>query len=440
MQRRTLLSLAAHGEIDSSDENAGLTPFSFPRGIEGIQPTVRRKRLSVPIFGTPHLCHGLLGFLLLALCAGTLEVWAQAVPVPEMARIPAGTFQMGSEEGASWEKPVHRVEVSEFWISKRPVTLREFRAFQPKHEAPVAAESGGNPDESPVTDVSWDDAAAYCRWLSEKTSNPYRLPAEAEWERAVRGGLEQKKYPWGDEPPVPEEKVDDLSYRAAPKPNAFGVIGAHRNLWEWTADWYDPEYYQKSPEKDPQGPESGQFRVLRGGGYRNDPNSVFNWNRGSARPQSATSVITFRVVRVASATPPVVSQQRPRPAPVAASAPVATPAEAGAPSGPVVVSGIEVTRAAAQTTIRVATSGRATFKTLQFGGPERLVIDIPGANEIAGANRTTAVNHLGVLRVRSSQFSAEPPVVRIVIDTERRVDFEINAEAGALEVQIRAAP
>jgi hypothetical protein len=256
----------------------------------------------------------------------------------------------------------------------------------------------------------------------------------------VRGGLEQRKYPWGDEPPVPEEKVDDLSYRAAPKPNALGVIAAHRNLWEWTADWYDPEYYQKSPEKDPQGPESGQFRVLRGGGYRNDPNSVFNWNRGSARPQSATSVITFRVVRGVSATPPAVSQQRPRPAPVATTAPVATPAEAGAPSGPVVVSGIEVTRGPAETTIRLATSGRATFKTLQFGGPERLVIDIPGTNEIAGANRTTAVNHLGVLRVRSSQFSTEPPIVRIVIDTEQRVDFEINAEAGALEVQIRAAP
>jgi formylglycine-generating enzyme required for sulfatase activity len=375
-----------------------------------------------------------LGFVLLAVCAGALEGWAQSsVPVPEMARIPAGLFQMGSEEGASWEKPAHRVEVSEFWISKRPVTLREFRAFQPKHEATTTDESGGNPEEGPVTDVSREDAAAYCRWLSEKTGHSFRLATEAEWERAVRGGLEQKKYPWGDEPPVPVEKLDDLNYRAAPKPNAFGVIAAHRNLWEWTADWYDPEYYQKSPEKDPQGPESGQFRVLRGGGYRNDPNSVFNWNRGSARPQSATSVITFRVARGGPAAPPAVSEWRPSPPPA--------PVEAAAPGGPVQVRGIEVTRSPAETVIRLATSSRAEFKTMRLNNPERLVIDIRGSLlEIPAASRTVQVNHLGVVRVRSAQFSTEPPVARVVVDMERGLNFEVSPGAEALEVQLRSAP
>jgi hypothetical protein len=248
----------------------------------------------------------------------------------------------------------------------------------------------------------------------------------------VRGGLEQKKYPWGDEPPVPEEKLDDLSYRPQPKPNAFGVIAAHRNLWEWTADWYDPEYYQKSPQKDPRGPESGQFHVLRGGGYRNDPNSVFNWNRGSARPQSATSVITFRVARGAATAPPAVSQQPSRPA--------QAPVETAASPGPVQVGGIEVARGPAETTIRVAMSGRPAFKTMRLGEPERLVIDIPGTIDMASASRNTEVNHLGVSRVRSAQFSAEPPVVRIVVDMERRLNFEINPAEGALEVQLRAAP
>ncbi len=372
-----------------------------------------------------------LRFFLLVACAGALEVWAQSsIPVPEMARIPAGSFQMGSEEGASWEKPVHRVEVSEFWISKRPVTLREFRAFRPGHEA---KESSGNSEEQPVTDVHWEDTAAYCRWLSEKTGHSFRLATEAEWERAVRGGIEQKKYPWGDEPPVPEEKTADLNYRPEPKPNAFGVIAAHLNLWEWTADWYDPEYYQKSPEKDPQGPASGQFHVLRGGGYRNDPNSVFSWNRGSARPQSATSVITFRVARGGPAAPPAVSERRP--------SPPSAPVEAAAPGGPVQVRGIEVTRSPAETVIRLATSGRAEFKTMRLNNPERLVIDIRGSLlEIPAAGRTVQVNHLGVLRVRSAQFSTEPPVVRIVVDMERGLNFEVSPGAEALEVRLRTAP
>ncbi len=381
----------------------------------------------------------LLAIAWLCIFADAPELRAQSsVPIPEVVGIPAGSFQMGSEDGASWEKPVHRVEVSEFWIGSKPVTLREFRAFRPKHEAPAASQSGGDAEEDPVTDVSWDDAAAYCRWLSERTGSSFRLPLEAEWERAVRGGLEQKKYPWGDEPPVPEAKLDDLSYRAEPRPNAFGVIAAHRNLWEWTADWYDPEYFQKSPDKDPQGPENGQFRVLRGGGYRNDPNSVFNWNRGSARPQSANSVITFRVARGGPVAPPVVSEQHRAPALPPKSAPATAAAES--PEGPVQVRGIEVTPGPAETAIRIATSGRATFKTLRFGSPERLVIDIPGTNEITSANRTIAVNHLGVLRVRSSQFSAEPPVVRVVVDMERRLEFEAASEAGALQIRISAAP
>ncbi len=124
---------------------------------------------------------------------------------------------MGSEEGASWEKPVHRVEVGEFWIGKRPVSNGEFRAFQPQHRSP-----GGDGDQAPVTSVGWQAAQDYCRWLSRKTGDPYRLATEAEWEKAARGGLEGKKYPWGDEPPVPQDKLKDESFRPAERPNAYG--------------------------------------------------------------------------------------------------------------------------------------------------------------------------------------------------------------------------
>jgi formylglycine-generating enzyme required for sulfatase activity len=370
--------------------------------------------------------------LLFALLAAVSPGWTlrAQVPVPEMVQIPAGSFLMGSEEGASWEKPVHKVEVSEFWIGRRPVTLREFRAFRAAHPTPGndAAAPDAADAEQPAANVSWEDAAAYCRWLAERTGQPFRLPAEAEWERAVRGGLEQKKYPWGDDPPVPADRVDDPTYRPAPRPNAIGVEAAHRNLWEWTADWYDPEYYKKSPEKDPPGPANGQYKVLRGGGYRNDPNSVFTWNRGSARPRSATEVITFRVARGEPVSRPAVSERRP-------------PAAIAIPSGRVVLSGVQVLRGEKDLSIRLTTSSQASFKTMQLENPNRFVIDVTGGTmELPASSRSVAVNHLGVLRIRAAQFATDPPVARVVIDAERRLEFTVEAGPDALQIRLRTTP
>ena len=132
---------------------------------------------------------------------------------------------MGSSNGAAWEKPVHTVEISAFAIGKRPVTNAEFRAFRPSHHS-VANDN----DESPVTDISWEDAVEYCRWLSDQTGRPYRLPSEAEWERAARGGLEQKKYPWGDEAPavLPAPTAD--GHRAIDQPDVRAYVAT---LEEW---------------------------------------------------------------------------------------------------------------------------------------------------------------------------------------------------------------
>ena len=222
--------------------------------------------------------------------AASLPAEAQ-VPIPEMVAVPQGAFLMGSEDGASWEKPVHRVEMPAFLIAARPVTNAQFRAFRPDHQSAV-----DNSDTAPVRGVSWEDAAAYCLWLREKTGDAYRLPTEAEWERAIRGGLEQKKYPWGDDPAVPEAAVGNRSAWPPAPPNPFGVSIEHE-LWEWTADFYHRNYYQESPPSDPKGPAEGEFRVLRGGSYPNDPNSTRCSNRGSARPKTVLPNVTFRVAR-----------------------------------------------------------------------------------------------------------------------------------------------
>jgi len=342
------------------------------------------------------------------------------LPVPETVPIPAGEFLMGSEEGAIWEQPVHKVRVSAFRIGKQPVTNREFQAFRPEHPA-----TGG--PEDPVKDVSWHDAQEYCRWLSAQTGKPYRLPTEAEWERAIRGGLEQKTYPWGDEPPFPEDQGGAAAFDPAERPNAFGMLLSGDNSWEWTADRYDPEYYANSPRQDPQGPAEGKYRVLRGGGYRNDPNSVRCANRGSARPETASGLITFRVAMGAKPKPqpPRISEAKPR-----------EPAGDASTGAPFSVTGASVESSEGELTLILATSGEPVHRDFVLSGPDRLVIDFPGAQmEIAGKS-SLKVGRRGVKQVRWAQFKADPPVARVVVDLSRPPNYRIEKRQDALVVRL----
>lgn len=127
-------------------------------------------------------------------------------------------------------------------------------------------------DLKPMVNVAWRDAEALCERLSTPTVR-YCLPTEAEWERAARGGLADRRYPWGDEPPTPERcdfwRFDEFSVkpmRAFP-PNDYGLYGMAGSVWEWTADWYDAEYYRHSPRRSPTGPDTGRERVIRGGSW-----------------------------------------------------------------------------------------------------------------------------------------------------------------------------
>jgi len=384
--------------------------------------------------------------LLLTGCLVAGVLLAQSVP--ETVGIPAGPFQMGSAEGAAWEKPVHQVTVSEFSIGKRPVTLAEFRAFRPTHPNPPNLEQGVNAGAKPVTGVSWEDAQAYCRWLSKKTAKSYRVPTEAEWEKAIRGGLEAKPYPWGDEPPIPADKAGDAGYAIPERANPWGIFAGTYGAWEWVADGYSADYYRDSPDTDPQGPEGVRYRVLRGGGYRSDPNSVRCANRGSARPGTSSEVVTFRVA-LAGTRPAEVTQSRPAPRTTPPPTPAPAKSKQPAPTqpaqprsttagGPVSITGISVETESNQVVVTIAASAQPQYKTMVLTGPDRLVIDVlRGTLAVPSAQRAVNVAALGVNRVRAAQFKNNPLIARIVVDMESRLDFNIAAEANRLVVRLQ---
>lgn len=225
---------------------------------------------------------------------------ARLVFEPQMVRIPAGKFLMGTtkeqaeqvikEGGESWkeytkrEQPQHTVELSEYFIGKYPVTNREYQAFvrEAKYKPPQGWDGDQFPAEKgshPVVDVSWNDASEYCKWLSGKTQKNYRLPTEAEWEKAARGE-DGRIYPWGNDfdpkrANTSESGIGNTSDVGKFSPQGdspYGCADMAGNVWEWCNDWFKEDEYkqrQASVEKDPQGPEKGQARVLRGGSFVN---------------------------------------------------------------------------------------------------------------------------------------------------------------------------
>jgi sulfatase modifying factor 1 len=195
---------------------------------------------------------------------------------PRMVRIPEGYFLMGSDAGQDNERPVHRVWVDAFELAACQVTNAEYGKFlaATRHRKPLHWDDGlfSHP-EQPVVAPSWFDAVAYCEWLSGLSARRYRLPTEAEWERAARGGAEQKLFPWGD---APLESLENYAarWKTAPEPvgraeqNAYGLFDIGANVHEWCADWFDADYYRNSPARNPRGPETGTRRSSRGGSWR----------------------------------------------------------------------------------------------------------------------------------------------------------------------------
>jgi sulfatase modifying factor 1 len=219
------------------------------------------------------------------------------------ARIPAGRFLMGSEAGQDDERPVHPVEIAAFDCAVCPITQAQYAEFlrATGHHAPREWPAEITVAGLPVTGVSWDDAQAYCRWRCD-AGDSMRLPTEAEWEYAARGGREGAAYPWGDEIPawVPNEgrgPLDGPWPVTMGEPNGFGLFGIGANIHEWCADWYAADYYARSPTANPVGPETGTRRASRGGAWRHAITISRCAQRSRIHPSFRYTDYGFRVVR-----------------------------------------------------------------------------------------------------------------------------------------------
>ena len=233
----------------------------------------------------------------------------------EMVLIPAGSFEMGDhfDEGQTYERPVHTVELDAFYMDVYQVTVGQFREFVNQSGYnynrwnDVAKYSSG--DEYPMVYVNWNDVTAYAKWAGK------RLPTEAEWEYAARGGLVGKRYFWGDEKPDgsqcnfadkntnynwSDKTVDDGYKYTAPVgsfiTNGYGLYDMAGNVWEWCQDWYGKVYYSSSATKNPLGPGSGSYRVLRGGSWSRDTNRLRVAHRDSNDPNDRYGNLGFRCV------------------------------------------------------------------------------------------------------------------------------------------------
>jgi formylglycine-generating enzyme required for sulfatase activity len=233
----------------------------------------------------------------------------------EMVLVPAGEFLMGSTEYED-EKPPHRVHLDAYHVDRYEVTNALYRRFMDAtgRQAPSYwNDSKWNGASQPVVGVSWHDAEAYCRWAGK------RLPTEAEWEKAARG-TDGRKYPWGDQ--WDSSKANSFESKLGKTvavgsyPGGASPYGAHDmagNVWEWVADWYDKDYYRRSPERNPQGPDSGHHRVLRGGSWVNIPVDLRTADRDYVTPDFRSQIRILLLLDVGGRIPrPHRRARRPR--------------------------------------------------------------------------------------------------------------------------------
>ena len=231
------------------------------------------------------------------------------IPVEQrFVTIPGGEFLMGCETGKQGERPIHSVTIYEFEMSAFQTTNRESAIYlDATGDAPPPCwnQPNFNDPDQPVVAVSWTMAMRYCEWLEKTTNRHCRLPTEAEWERAARGGREGMEYSWGNQPPSDwpeyrnrwEREVLGPYPVGQGTPNSYGLYDIGENVHEWCLDWFDENYYVVSPSSNPRGPEVGTRKASRGGSWRHRIKVSRCAARSSIPPEFEYADYGFRVVR-----------------------------------------------------------------------------------------------------------------------------------------------
>ncbi|MGO9379370.1 MAG: formylglycine-generating enzyme family protein [Dissulfurispiraceae bacterium] len=244
--------------------------------------------------------------------------FVDAVTGMEFVFIKGGCYEMGDPSGESNDRPVHEVCVSDFYIGRYDVTNEQFRQFRPDHNSGQFEGMSVNEGKQPVVNVTWEDAVAFAKWLSQRSGRTYRLPTEAEWEYAARAGT-NTTYFWGNNPDdaCQYANVADLTAKkrwknwtvfncvdnfvvSAPVgsflPNGFGLYDMLGNVWQWVEDVYNKAAYTKLPRYNPVYEGIGIYRVIRGGGWSNGPLGVRVSHRVPLTPDFGHHALGFRLV------------------------------------------------------------------------------------------------------------------------------------------------
>lgn len=222
--------------------------------------------------------------------------------VSQMVFVEGGSFKMGSNQGGKDERPVHEVFLNSFYIGKYEVTQKEWRELMPED---TNKSFFNGCDNCPVERVTWYGVQEFIGRLNEKTGMKFRLPTEAEWEFAARGGRMSRGFKYSgsnnlDKVAWKDGNSGNSTHPVGTKfPNELGIFDLSGNVCEWCNDWYSPTYYEVSPEQNPQGPLSGIQRVIRGGSWFFDHSGLRTTERAGGNPDFRYGYVGFRLCRLA---------------------------------------------------------------------------------------------------------------------------------------------
>jgi formylglycine-generating enzyme len=256
----------------------------------------------------------------------SLSAFKTALQMNRMVRVEGGTYKMGSKDSDKTadndEQKEHDVTIKTFEISKFEVTVWEWKQYTKtnKLKMPLKPEWGWQ-DNYPINGITWEEAISYCNWLSKKEklqpvyskqgpnyvcnfkANGYRLPTEAEWEFAAKGGIKSKGYKFSGGNNANEVAWHKAISKNSPHtvgtklPNELGIYDMSGNVWEWCWDWYNKDYYKIEKGDNPKGPEMGERRTVRGGSWDSQVNYLRPANRISTPPNKTHEFYGFRVAR-----------------------------------------------------------------------------------------------------------------------------------------------